>query len=73
MAEKKERSWHILAMGRGQSTAEKAEKFLHEMGYKNVRAMGIDNTKACDDQLIQILHEREWDGVSVGKSLMISI
>ena len=67
MAGKKERSWHILAMGRGQSTAEKAQKHLHEIGYKNAIVMGVDNDKASDDKLIQLLAERQWDAVSIGR------
>ena len=67
MAGKKERSWNILVTGRGQSIAVKAEKHLHEIGYKNAKVIAIENDKASDDQLIQLLAERQWDGVSIGK------
>ena len=72
MAETKERSWHILAMGRGQGTADKAQKHLHEMGYKNARVIAVENNKESDEKLIELLHEREWDGISIGEFVVCS-
>jgi L-alanine-DL-glutamate epimerase-like enolase superfamily enzyme len=62
-----ERTWHILAMGRGQATADKAEKHLHELGYKNAKVIGLTNDKESDEKLIELLRERQWDGVSIGR------
>jgi len=71
MSGSKSRSWKILAMGRGQKTAEKAENYLHEIGYKNAKVIGVDNDKASDDKVIEILKGNDWDGVSIGKSALI--
>ncbi len=54
-------------MGRGQLVAEKIEKHLHEIGYKNAKVIGVDNNKASDDKLIEVLKGNDWDGVSIGK------
>jgi hypothetical protein len=54
-------------MGRGQQNAEKAEKHLHEIGYKNAKVIGVDNDNASDDKLIELLKGNDWDGVSIGK------
>lgn len=67
MSSKKEHSWYILAVGRGQSTAEKAEKHLHEIGFKNASVLAVENDKVSDDKLIQLLNERQWDAVSIGR------
>ena len=67
MSATKERAWKILAMGRGQATAEKAEKHLHGIGFKNAKVIGLDNDKANDDKLIQLLKDHEWDAVSIGR------
>ncbi len=70
MSGSKTRSWKILAMGRGQQNAEQAEKrtkHLHEIGYKNAMSMRIDNDKASDDKVIELLKGNDWDGVSIGK------
>ncbi len=71
MAGAKSHSWKILAMGRGEGTAAKAEKYLHELGYKNAKVIGVDNDKASDDKVIEILKGNDWDGVSIGKSALI--
>jgi hypothetical protein len=67
MAGKRERSWYILTMGRGPLATGKAEKYLREIGYKNASALGLFNDKASDDKLIQLLGERQWDAVSIGR------
>ena len=54
-------------MGRGQATADKAEKHLHQIGFKNAKVVGVDNDKASDDKLIQLLKDHEWDAVSIGR------
>jgi hypothetical protein len=58
-------------MGRGQKIAEKAENYLHEIGYKNAKVIGVDNDKASDDKVIETLKGNDWDGVSIGKSALI--
>lgn len=67
MSGSKTHSWKILALGRGQVTAEKAEKHLHEIGFPNVKVIGVDNDKASDDKLIELLKQDDWEGVSIGK------
>jgi len=67
MSGSKTRSWKILAMGRGQQTAEKAEKHLHEIGYKNAKVIGVDNDNASDNKVIELLKGNDWDGVAIGK------
>jgi len=70
MSGSKTRSWKILAIGRGHPLAEnreKREKHLHEIGYKNAEVIRVDNNKASDDKLIEVLKENDWDGVSIGK------
>jgi hypothetical protein len=67
MSESKAHSWKILALGRGRNVGEKVEKHLHEIGYKNVKAIGLENDKAYDDKLIELLKDNNWDGVSIGK------
>jgi len=67
MSGSKTHSWKILALGKGQTAAEKIEKHLHEIGYPNVKVMGAENDKASDDKLIEILKQDDWEGVSIGK------
>ena len=62
------RSWKVLGMGRGKDTAAKAEKHLRELGYTNIKIIGVENDKASDDYLIELLKENDWDGVSIGMS-----
>jgi hypothetical protein len=66
MSQTKAHSWKILAFGRGTSTAEKAEKHLHDLGYKNAKVIGLENDKASDDKLIELLKGNDWDGISFG-------
>ena len=68
MAEKKGSSWHVLAFGKEPEVAKKAEKHLHETGFKNVRFIGLDNAGYTDEQLIEFIKERQWDAVSIGKT-----
>lgn len=59
--------WKILGIGRSQTMAEMVENNLHELGYKNVKVIGIENDKTSDDKLIELLKNNDWDGVSIGK------
>ncbi|CAF1023565.1 unnamed protein product [Adineta steineri] len=59
-------SWKILGLGRGEETAQKAEKHLHELNYPNAKVIGLENDKAGDDKLIELLKTNDWDGVSIG-------
>jgi hypothetical protein len=67
-----EYSWKILGLGRSQQIAEKAEKQLHELGFKHVKVVGLSNDQASDDRLIQLLGEEQWDGVSIGVCYLYS-
>ncbi len=67
MAASKNSSWKVLAMGRGVKTAAKAEEYLHQLGYKNAKVIGVENDKASDDRLIELLKQTDWDAVSIGK------
>lgn len=67
------RAWKILAMGRGKTTAAKAEEHLHQLGYPNVKVFGVENTKESDDQVVELLKSENWDAVSIGKHLNFSI
>jgi hypothetical protein len=53
-------------MGRDEETAIKAEKYLHELGYSNTKVIGVENDKATDDYLIELLKGNDWDGISIG-------
>jgi hypothetical protein len=53
-------------MGRGKETAAKAEKYLHELGYSNTKLLGVENDKATDDYLIELLKGNDWDAISIG-------
>ena len=64
------KNWKILGMGRGEDKAEKAEKHLHELGYKNMKVIGIENDKATDDKIIELLKQGDWDAISFGKSIL---
>ncbi len=66
MSGSKNRSWKILGMGRGKETAAKAEKYLHELGYSNTKIIGVENDKATDDHLIELLKGNDWDAISIG-------
>jgi hypothetical protein len=66
MSDSKNRSWKILAMGRGKETAAKAEKHLHERGYTNIKVIGVENDKATDDYIIELLKGNDWDGICIG-------
>ncbi len=55
-------------MGRGKQTAAKAEQHLHEIGYPNVKVVGVENDKASDDEVIKLLKDNDWDGVSIGEN-----
>jgi hypothetical protein len=68
MSTSKIHTWKILAMGRGQQEAAKIEEHFHELGYPNVKAIGIENDKVSDDEVIKLLKSNDWDGVSIGKS-----
>ena len=59
--------WKILCFGRGEGTAHKAEEHLHEIGYKNVKVIGLENDKASDDKVIELLKQDDWIAVSFGK------
>ena len=71
MAATKERPWKILVIGRGQAIAEKAEKHLHELGFKHAKVISIEDDKGSDEKLIQMLTDHEWDAVSIGRYLAI--
>jgi hypothetical protein len=66
MSDSKNRSWKILAMGRSKEVAPKVEKHLHEGGYTNIKVIGVENDKATDDYLIELLKGNDWDGISIG-------
>ncbi len=68
MSTSKIHTWKILAMGRGKQTAAKPQQHLHESGYPNAKVIGVENDKASDDEVIQLLKSNDWDGVSIGKS-----
>lgn len=67
MSTSKTRPWKILVMGRGKAKAENAEKYLHQLGYPNVKVVGVDNDKDSDDEVIRLLKSDTWNGVSIGK------
>ena len=67
------RPWKILAMGRGKTTAAKAEEHLHQMGYPNVKVFGVENNKESDDEVVRLLKSDNWDGVSIGNLLNLFI
>lgn len=73
MTERRERSWHILALGKDPAVASKAEKHLHELGYINAKVIGLDNNDYDDEKLIHLFKERPWDGISIGLSDSLSI
>jgi hypothetical protein len=64
MSRSKGRPWQILVVGRG--GAEKIEQHLHELNYKNVKVVALENDKASDDKFIELLKSQEWAGVSIG-------
>ncbi|CAF0792006.1 unnamed protein product [Rotaria sp. Silwood1] len=66
MTGSKAHSWKILVLGREHELAEKAEQYLHEMGYKNIKVIIVENDKVNDDKLIEVLKSNDWDGVSIG-------
>ncbi len=66
MSDSKIRSWKILAMGRSKPGAPRIEKHLHERGYTIITRIGVENNKASDDYLIELLKGNDWDGISVG-------
>ncbi len=66
MSGSKNCSWKVLCMGRDEETAIKAEKYLHELGYSNTKVIGVENDKATDDYLIELLKGNDWDGISIG-------
>jgi len=70
MAGAKSHSWKILAMGRGAGTEVKVEKYLQELGCKIDKVIGVDNDKASDDKVIELLKSNDWDGVSVGEYVL---
>ena len=72
MAATKEYPWKILALGRGQLTADKANKYLHDIGFKNALVVALENDHASDEKLIGLLKRQEWDGVSIGISICSS-
>ena len=66
----KTHSWKILCFGRGEGTAQKAEEYLHKIGYINVKVVGLTNDKASDDKVIELLKQDDWVGVSFGKDIL---
>ncbi|CAF0876357.1 unnamed protein product [Rotaria sordida] len=66
MTGSKAHSWKILVLRREHELTEKAEEYLHEMGYKNAQVIAIENDKTNDDKLIELLKRNDWDGVSIG-------
>jgi len=70
MSEAQTRLWKILCFGRGEGTAQKAEEYLHESGYKNIKVVGIENDKASDDKIIELLKQDDWIAVSFGKNIL---
>jgi hypothetical protein len=67
MSDSKNRSWKILTMGRrSKEVAPKTEKDLHERGYTNIKSIRVENDKATDDYLIELLKGNDWDGISIG-------
>jgi hypothetical protein len=70
MAGVKAHSWKILGLRRGQGTGGKVEKHLHECGYENFKAIGLENDKASDDKVIELLKSDDWVGVSIGKPIL---
>ena len=59
-------NWNILALGAGKKTADKAQKFINSLGYKNTKLINVNNTKESDQELIAALKEKQWDAVSIG-------
>ncbi|CAF1407011.1 unnamed protein product [Adineta steineri] len=66
MSGSKGSSWKILGLGRREDIAQKAEKYLHELNYPNAKVIALENDKAGDDKLIELLKTNDWDGVSIG-------
>ncbi len=53
-------------MGRSKEAAAKAEKYLHERGDTNIKVIGVENDKATDDYIIELLKGNDWDGICIG-------
>ncbi len=51
---------------RSKEVAPKTEKDLHERGYTNIKSIRVENDKATDDYLIELLKGNDWDGISIG-------
>jgi methenyltetrahydromethanopterin cyclohydrolase len=67
MAGAKAHSWKVLGLGKTKAIAEKTEKHLQEIGYKNAKVIALENDKASDDTVIELLKENDWDGVCFGE------
>ena len=56
----------ILALGAGKKLPVEVEKALISFGYKNSKIIGVEDTKESDQELIDVLKEKEWDAISIG-------
>jgi hypothetical protein len=56
----------ILGVGAGTKPIAKTQKTLTEMGYDNVKLLGLYNTKESDQEFLTALKEKQWDAIAIG-------
>lgn len=60
------KNWKVLTVGAGKLIAGQAQKSLLAAGYKNVKVLGIHNTKESDQEFAAALKEQQWDAIAFG-------
>ena len=60
------KKWKVLTVGAGKLMAGRAQESLLAAGYKNVKVLGIENTKESDQEFVAALKEQQWDAVAFG-------
>ena len=59
-------NWKVLCLGAGKTTAGRAQEALNAAGYKNVKVVGIYDTKESDQELVHTLKSQQWDAIAIG-------